>query len=258
MSTPIDHFYILPNFNGGFEFIWTIDPVFSDLFPWSFVVEEARVPGGPFVSISPSINVYRYKETTPRLISPDNSLFFRLKFTTAKAVYYSPVIAQHTQIDRDSYLLIREIMRKEVLQQHNLSGVLVESWIRASFGPYCDCIDPITKDIITTRCPRCFGIGRVPGYHGPYITWCTFEPVQKSKGLQDDNTEPDQTFKTSGRLISVPELKTGDIIIDRTTDRRFYVDSVQNLMELRRVAIVTNVALNLIPTSDSVYGVGQI
>jgi len=254
---PIERFYLLPNFASGFTFIWTVDTVFSDIPPWTFVVEEAKIPDGPFVAISPELKTYQFQETGPRLISPDNNLYFRIKFTTGKGVYYSAVIAPHTRVDRSSFLLIREIMRKEMLQQRNMSGVVASVYIRASFGPYCDCIDPITKDIITTKCPNCFGIGRVPGYHGPYTTWVTFEPVQKGKALQDDNTAPKQAFKTSGRLISVPELKTGDIIIDRSTDRRFYIDSVQNIMEIRRVPVVSNVALNLIPTSDSIYMVGQ-
>lgn len=256
-SNPIEHFYLLPNFVQGFTYFWYIDPVFADPFPWKFVVEEAKVPAGPFVAISPELTVYRYQETGPRLISPDNNLYFRLKFITGNGTYYSPAISPHTQIDRSSFLLIREIMRKEMLRQRNLSGVVADVYIRASFGPYCDCIDPITKDIITSQCPKCFGVGRTPGYHGPYLTWVTFEAVQKAKGLQDDNTAPKQAFKTAGRIISVPELKTADIIIDKTTDRRFYVDSVQHIMEIRRVPVVSNVVLNLIPVTDSIYKVGQ-
>ena len=258
MSNIIERFYLCPNFYSGFTYVWVINPTFSDPKPWSFIVEESNIPDGPFKPISPSIAIYSYSETAPRLLSPDNNLYFRIKFTTAKAVYYSTVIAPHTTVDRKSFLIIREIMRKELLQQRNMSGVPVNVYIRASFGPYCDCIDPVTKDVLTTRCTDCFGVGRTPGYHGPYVTWATFNPVQKGKNLIDDNTAVKQEFATGARIISVPELKTGDIIIDKTTDRRFLVGNVNSLTELRRVPIVSNVDLRLIPVSDSIYGVGQI
>ena len=260
MSTVISKFSLVPNFYGGFEFLWEVDSTFSDPFPWQFYVEESRTPSGDFTALSPAItNLFRWKEKEPRLISMDNSRYFRIKLTTPRATYISYEIAQHTALDRQSFLYLREIMRKELLHQKNLAGIEVDVWLRASFGPYCDCVDPITKDVLTTRCPKCFGIGRTPGYHGPYNTWAILTPMQKVKEFRDDNTEPVPNYGvSSGRLIAVPELKTNDIVIDNTTDRRYYITGVQELVSLRRIPIVQDIKLNLIPVSDSAYMVGVV
>lgn len=257
--TIITSFRIYPNFYQGFEYTWDVNTTLADPFPWKFVVEQSYTPYDKFEPITPVLtNVYRYLETKRRMVSKDNVLHFRLKMTTPAGTYYSDMIDPHWQLNKTDFLICRRMMHDEFLGQRNHVGVLVNVWIRASCGPVCSCVDPITHDVVKFDCPLCFGTGRQPGYHGPYTTWCTFSPVKKQKGLQDDNTGPLSAYETSGRMTGVPELKKEDIIVDKTTGRYYYVDVVSNDTEFRRVPIVQTVGLKQVPTSSPIYKLGTL
>lgn len=256
--TVITSFKIYPNFYAGFEYTWEINTTLADRYPWKFVVEQSDTPYDKFIPASPELtNVYRYREDKRRMVSKDNVLHFRLKMTTPAGVYYSDVIDPHWQLSKPDFLIARRMMHDEYLGQRNHVGVLVDVWIRCFFGPVCTCVDPITKDVLKQSCPLCYGTGRQPGYHGPYTTWCTYSPVKKQKGLQDDNTGPISNYSISGRLTAVPELKKEDIIIDKASGRYYYVDDVSNDVEIRRTPIVQTAVLKQVPTSSPVYRLGN-
>jgi len=256
--TVITSFKIYPNFYNGFEYVWEINSTFAESFPWKFIIEQSDVPYDKFKAVSPElINIYRYSEEKRRMVSKDNVLHFRLKMQTPSNTYYSDVIDPHWQLNKKDFLIARKIMYDEYLGQRNHVGVLVDLWVRVFFGPVCSCVDPITKDVVTFNCPLCFGTGRQPGYHGPYTTWCTFSPVKKQKGLTDDNTGPTSNYITSGRLTAVPELKKEDIIVDKASGRYYYIDSVNNVAELRRVPLAQTVELKQVPTSSPIYKLGH-
>lgn len=250
----ISEFKIYPNYYEGFEFTWSVKTTCSDSFPWQFVVESSDTPYDNFKPISPIlINAYRYQEMTRRLVSKDKVLYFRLQMITPEATYYSDVINPYQLLTKEEFLIARKIMHDEYIGQRNYVGVLAEVYIRAFSGPVCSCVDPITKDVITMDCDKCFGTGIQPGYHGPYITWCTFSPSQKQKGLQEDNTGPVSNYALSGRITAVQELKKEDIIVDRTSGIYYYIDDINNIAELRRVPLAQTVVLRQVPTSSPIY-----
>lgn len=250
----ISEFKIYPNYYEGFEFTWNIKTTCSDPFPWQFTIESSDTPYDNFETISPILlNVYRYQETERRLVSKDKVLHFRLKMVTPVSTYYSDVISPYWHLNKEEFLIARKIMHDEYIGQRNLVGVQSDVYIRAVSGPVCSCVDPITKDVLTLDCDKCYGTGIQPGYHGPYTTWCTFSPLNKQKGLQDDNTGPISNYALYGRITAVPELKKEDIIVDKTSGIYYYIDDINNIAELRRVPLAQMVALKQIPTSSPVY-----
>jgi len=191
------------------------------------------------------------------MVPKDNVLHFRLKMVTPTNTYYSDVIDPHWQLDKTDFLIVRRMMHDEYIGQRNHVGVLVDIYIRCFFGPICTCVDPITKDVIRAECPLCYGTGRQPGYHGPYTTWCTFSPLKKNKGLQEDNTGPISNYMTSGRMCAVPELKKEDIVVDKGSGRYYYIDDVSNEVEMRRTVVVQTAVLKQVPTSSPIYKLGE-
>ena len=253
-STPITEFSVSPTYYTGFKYTWNVNTTLSDPLPWIFTIEQSETPYEKFGAISPGlVNLYQYQEITRRMISKDGVLHFRLKMVTPVATYYSEVIDPHAQLSKSDFLIVRKIMHDEYIGQRNMVGVTVDYWVRSSFGPVCTCVDPITKDVLNSDCPLCYGVGRQPGYHGPYTTWCTFSPVQKQKGLADDNSGPASNYAITGRLTAVSELKKDDVIVDKTNGRCYYIDAISNVAELRRIPIAQNVVLKQIPTSSPIY-----
>lgn len=257
-TNPFKYISIQPHYAAGFAFCWEISQSFFDALPWTFRVQQGPSPDGPWTDVSPGLeNIFSWAETSKRLINKDVVLYFRIKLTTPKGEYYSHVKTPYGDVGRREYLLIREMMRKEVLQARTLSGIMGKLWIRATFGPKCThCIDPITGDVKDSNCPYCFGTGREPGYHGPYDMWMTFSPADRDEQMAPDGSGTRQPYSFSVRAISCPVAKDCDVIIDPCQDKRYYVDKVQQLTEIRRIPVVQTLIVHEAPNSEPIYRLG--
>ena len=138
------------------------------------------------------------------------------------------------------------------------AGVLGQLWCKSVFGPPCKkCRDPVTQDPLTANCDQCYGVGKIPGYHGPYPVWFTFSVSQRTKGMAEDGTGGREDFPYDVRVIGFPVLKKDDILVDTQMDRRFYVNAVQHLLELRRVPVIQNITAKEISLGEYVYHLGE-
>jgi len=251
MNSPIRKFLVYPSYTGGFHYTWEVEQECEIAGPWTFSIEESETGQGDWTKITPDlINTFAYQEATKRYFPKENVFQFRLKMVATAGTFYSPTINPCWQLDWHDFLIVKEMMRKELLQQKEMSGIIVDVFIKTLMGPYCTCLDPITKDILDPQHAACHGTGKVPGYFGPYNTWLTFTPLQKSRDFKEDNTDINYVDQLGGRMIAVPELKELDVIVDKSSDKRYYVHSVKNEVELRRVPIVQTITLKLVSNSN--------
>ena len=260
MSDPITRVRILPSYAKGFTFLWDISQSFSDPGPWTFTVEEGPGHEGPWTIISPVLtNTYAWSEVNKkRIVNKDLILFFRVIMSTSKGTYVSHVRTPYGDLDRRDYLIVREIMRREVLQQSTLAGIQALLWTRALWGPKCtECTDPFTGSIVNTNCGKCLGTGRIPPYHGPYPIWTTFSPTKRNTENKPDGTGTVQLYTWDIRMVGFPYAKDNDIVIDIAADKRYVVDGMANLTEIRRVPVVQVLHAKELPTSDPAYMLGS-
>jgi hypothetical protein len=54
-------------------------------------------------------------------------------------------------------------------------------------------------------------------------------------------------------LIGFPFIKDRDIIVDIKSDKRYSVDGIEHLTEIRRIPVVQQVRVLELPTSDPIY-----
>lgn len=258
MSTPFLHVGLTPSYAAGFTYAWELSDSCSDPAPWTFQVEQAAAPDGPWDVISPVISgAYRWTESKPRRNNKNDILYFRVRLTTPKATYYSAVISPYGDLERREYLLVRDMMRRELLHARTLAGVQGQLWLVSTFGPKCPvCLDPITDQIRDTNCKSCFGTGRVPPYNGPYETWWTVSPVKRTTQMAEDGTGTREPKSFEIRMIGSPPAKKNDLVVDVRTDKRYYVDVVQVVAELQRIPVVQNLLVHEAPVSDPAYKIG--
>ena len=249
---------ILPNYTQGFTFLWEISQGVDDPAPWKFIVYQGHTSVGPWDAISPpQINRLVWSETAKRVVGMDPVLFFKVVLTTPRGVYESAVRTPYGDLERREYMIVRDIMRRELLQMKKLSGVPVLILSRSVYGPKCtNCVDPITGDLLTSNCPICYGTGRAPGYHGPYDMWATFSPLQRDTEQSGDGTGVRQPYTVSVRLLGFPYVKDQDILIDIREGKRYNVDGVTQLTEIRRIDIVQQFNARELPVTDPVYRIG--
>ena len=247
---------ITPSYALGFGFAWEMDPAFDAAAPWTFQLEESETQAGPWKALSPElVGVYAWGETGPRLAPKDPVLYFRIRLTAAGRTHYSHVMSPYGDLGRREFLIVRDIIRQELLQQRKMSGVQGAIWRKAIFGPLCTaCTDFVTEEPTSSTCKVCWGTGRVPGYHGPYPLWVTVSPDNRRKHMTDnDQTGVKEPYANLGRVVGTIRLKKDDIVVDTAADRRYFVDDVQNLLEIRRYPVVQQATLNQIASTHPAY-----
>lgn len=258
MST-ITRVDIIPSYAKGFSFSWEVSQALADAAPWTFTVEQAPAPAGPWTPVSPEIRGRTsWAETEPRRLSKDAVLYFRVRLKTATGTYYSEPRMPYGDLDRREFLLARDIMRREVLHMRTGAGTLARLWLVAVFGPRCPvCINPVTGDVRDSNCSTCKGTGRSPAYYGPYDVWCSFSNTRQTTQMAGDGTGTRQPKTFSIRMIGAPLAKKNDLVVDTASDKRYYVDDVQVVAELRRVPVVQVLTAHEAPVSDIAYKVTE-
>lgn len=258
-KSPFYAFRISPNYLGGFLYSWEIAGGFNDPAPWTFSVQKGPTDDGPWETISPKlVNVIAWRDDGGKnLYGKSNVLYFRVELRTSAGRYFSPVIQPYGDLPRREYLLAREIMRREALRARVLAGVECDVYIRSTFGPKCTyCIDPVTGDVRDSHCKKCFGTGRYPAYFGPHRMMLSFSPdTAHTKMNSNDGTHETRTFEALA--IGNPVLKKGDVVIDKSQDKRYVVGIASVVSEVRRVACLQRIGFDEAPLSDSIYRIGE-
>jgi len=259
VESPFYAFRISPSYVGGFLYSWEISGGFNDPAPWTFFVQKGPSAKGPWKTISPElVNVIAWRDDGGKnLYGKSNVLYFRTVLKTPRGTYFSPVIQPYGDLPRREYLLAREIIRRESLRARVLAGVECDVYIRSTFGPKCTyCIDPVTGDVRDSHCKKCFGTGRYPAYFGPHRMMLSFSTdASHTKTNSNDGTHETRTFEALA--IGNPVLKKGDVVIDRTQDKRYVVGVASVVSEVRRVACLQRLGFDEAPLSDSIYRIGE-
>ena len=255
MTNPIKRFTELPNYSIGSVFTWEVSGSLQDPAPWTFQVELAEGPGGPWSPISPVLpftSIWTEKEH--RRAGKDQVFFYRLTLTTPKAVYHSEVSTPYGDLGRREYLLARDIMRREVLHAKTLMGVQADLWMVSTWGPKCTvCLDPITGMITNTDCPQCFGTGHAVPYNGPYRFWITMCPTKRVTEMAADGTGLRQPVNEEIRAIGALMMKKNDLIVTLDDARHYYVDDTESIVELRTIPVVQRGTVREAPFTDIAY-----
>ena len=256
---PFTRITILPSYAQGFAFIWDISDGFSDPLPWKFKIQQAQTSESTWEDLSPELtNMFAWSDMQKRVVSKDLVLFFRILMTTPEGEYiYALKHPYGDFLTRREYLIERDIMRREVLQQRKLAGVESEIWIKSVNGIKCPtCTDPFTGNISTSNCRDCLGTGWLPPYHGPYPVWATYSVRRRNTELKPDGTGLQQIYSHDIRMVGFPFVKDKDIIVDKSSDKRYIVDAVNHETEIRRIPVVQTLHTVELPTSDPRYRIG--
>jgi hypothetical protein len=271
MSSNLIKLQVVPNFYEGHTYLWDVAPEFIEPFPWKFTVEWAEVPyddqttvpGDPqWKMLSPPdmVNVFAWADRQRAVYSKDFNQQYRVRLTAGGRTLYSAPHTIFADVDRASWMYIREIQRKELLAMRALSGVPSHLFQRRQTGVPCtSCLDPSTGQAADASCPWCFGTGKLGGYHGPYPAWTKLgiQPRSKSYGQGEGETEVmTDVRKGVARYIGNPYVFSKDIIVDTSSQRRYVVDATEPELELRRIPVILNLQVSELPVQSIVYKLG--
>lgn len=266
---PLVSLKVVPNFYEGHTYLWDVSTKFTEPFPWTFVIEQADVPytsseqipgENQWTAISPQlVNTFAWVSDFKPVYTKNFSTCYRVSLTTGNnKKFYSEPHTVFSDIDRDSWMIIKEIQRKEVLHMRNMAGVPCKLYQVKQTGIKCThCTSPDTGEILDASCPWCLGTGKIGGYHGPYPCWGKFDVFQRQRtyGESEIGTMTDVRLSYV-RLIGNPYIFMKDILVDTSSDRRYRIYKVEPELEIRRIIVIQRLFIDELSPQDVAYRLG--
>jgi len=162
------------------------------------------------------------------------------------------------RLDRKKWLVARDIIRREYLQQRKVvggtKGFLLK---RKKFGRACPvCLDWDTKEVRDSDCPVCYGTGFEGGYYPAIEYWITTDANWNRKivsGQPPRGTSSD--IDKTGRCILYPVIDTRDVWVRADNDERYIIDGYGIISEIASVPLIAQARIKLAPATDIVYSV---
>ena len=245
---------------GGTHVMWALLPTFLDPTPWTFqlqvghggtsTADDWENVGLPLVNACYAIDPG--KETYSVITLP---IYYRVKLTTSVGVYYSDPVAKAGILSARDWRIAKEIVRKEKLRFRHIAqdGYLLKRRVMGANCPVCS--DFQTLETLDPYCSHCWGTGKECGYFYPVsCIWADFSPQSQNMNIDDQGMRGTiQDIKVSARMLMLPLIREQDVWVNRKTDDRYYIHSIQHTAEIRGVPLVGNVELHPAPYSDVVY-----
>lgn len=248
---------------GVTHIFWDMHPKMNDPGDYEYELQVNRIPNPDdpeWTKVDSKTNAIAFED---RLDDPDTRChgfqldkYYRIKLTTKRGEYFSPIEGCFGQLHRYEWKLIQEITRKEILRHHNVSIPCVLLKVRTSGEKCPNCTNGVSSISNNSECPFCYGTGYLGGYYAPFnFNMVEISPTQLMEKHESDNVTTlnlsDNRYE--GRALGVPEILLDDIIVDLSTSQRFRVQGSQVISQLRRVPIARKLDLILLPWSNPVY-----
>lgn len=171
-------------------------------------------------------------------------------------VYKSQPVRANGLLSRKDWLVARDIIRKEYLQ-NKYQATRGQLLVRKKFGRACPlCLDWDTKEVTNSDCPACYGTGIMGGYYPAVqldISMAANWNRRIVSGQPPRGTHSD--IVKSGRHVMYPAVDTRDVWVRSDNGERYIIDNYTVVAQLRSVPLIANTVLKLAPMTDIVYSI---
>jgi hypothetical protein len=213
------------------DVFWEVENFSGDIRQFEFTVLRSESSGGPWDALTPPFSdQYYFRDVSPPKMHKWRTLFYLLRIRdkiTNETSDFGPT-SQAAEPD----LIALEINRQEDILFREFVGRVCWLFPVRTFGAYCVCYDRVSARRTKSNCLNCYDTGFLGGFLSPIQCYVQFDPsgqqaVPTAYGERQDN-------KTSARLISFPQVKPKDIIVE-VENTRWRVDTVTPTQRLRSV-----------------------
>jgi hypothetical protein len=255
-----DRVTIWPQISAGDTRIeWTMLGNFTDPGERVFQVQVGRT-GNPdatdWTNVGGTVTDQYYAlDSTKRAYGKFQWTHYRIVMTTSTGTYYSNPTPALGNLSVTDWNRAREILRMErlrLVQEAGQEGYLLK---RRIYGTACTCIDPMTKDCLNPQHADCYGTGIVDGYWAEYGCFYVEQSTRSHRNHIDMSARGtvDDLPVVSGRMISMPQVFSRDVWVDRDTDMRWMIHRIDNAVEIKGVPLVVKAEMRLLPFTHPVY-----
>jgi hypothetical protein len=136
--------------------------------------------------------------------------------------------------DRNIYLtnphrerLVRVARKNLRITLERLNGTPFLLLKRKLFGEKCKtCYNPLTQDVMLSRCGECFGTTNLGGYCDPIRVWVKLDPESISQTFGIGGSASSNVI--GGVMLDYPKVDSGDILVDCYKNTRYSIVKVNN------------------------------
>lgn len=208
---------------------WEIGNFAGNPRQYEFKVLRSESSFGPWEEITPPFfDVYWFRDNTPPKMHKWRKLYYLLRvrdIVSNETADFGP-----TSQEGEPDLIAMEILRQEDILFREHIGRLCWLFPVRTFGAYCVCYDRVTNRRTKSQCLNCYDTGFLGGFLSPIACYVQFDP----NGNQPTPTphREIQHSKTTARLISFPQIKPKDILVE-AENTRWRVESMTPTERLR-------------------------
>ncbi len=260
-DNPFDRVVVSYLTRGGTRLMWELRRDFLDARPYTFqlqVGQSAAPDADDWVDVgSPVVDIFAAVDGEQRLFGKIRWQFYRVILTTSAGTYYSAPVGLEGTLGRADWRIARAILRQELIRMRVQGGGQIGYLLkrRVSGTPCPVCLDQLTNEILDPNCQTCFGTGFLCGYFFPIAcVWAELDPkTYRAANSGDRGTVADIVVKA--RMANPWMLSEEDVWVNKITDDRYYVHTVQNIAERRGVPLVSSVEMRPAPFTSPIYDI---
>jgi hypothetical protein len=245
--------------NSGVRVWWELSSDFFDPAPHTYQLQHSYsglINAVDWTDVGqPAVDAIVLHDDTVREQGKILLSHYRLVLVTPLGTYESASTGCRSGIDLKSWLLAKEIFRKESLRfKRARSGVLFK---RRRYGQRCACLNTLTGEVQDSNCGICLGTGFVGGYHKPFHCLPFEIPEESISENQIPVAGTSRNDTLQARVLGNPMLQRLDVIADANSDERWHVQDVKIAAAVGNLPIVLMVTLLPLPFSHIVYTLGD-
>lgn len=246
---------------GGTRVEWQLKPTFRDPGPHSFQLQVGRTANqnaDDWRNVGlPAHDNYFAIDPEQRVWGKTQWTHYRVVLRTPVATYVSAPQPAWGALNFRDWRLCQDILRQERLRFRTQAGQQGYLLKRRLYGePDTGCLDFQTGDVSKPQCPVCYGTGFVGGYFPPLeCVWAQLDTRASHDELDAGAGRGtiNDALRVKARMLAIPQVEENDFWVDADSDLRWYVHSVENIVEVRGVPLVCTVELRLAPYSEVIY-----
>ena len=236
---------------------WRLDRHFKfRSWPLQFFIEWAR-PAGEWTRLNPAApltDVCFYIDNNSYLCNTWDDIYYRVVAYDGVQTYASRPAHSMGALNRHTWLLARDLLRKEYLRLQKFIGTFGYLLRRREYGERCPvCIEFDIEDTANSQCTVCFGTGFVHGYYNAYPYWMDLSGTVDRKDVDIPFGVMDTQVR-QGRGVAYPRVLPWDVWVHGSANSRFIVRSVTIGVDLQGVPLVyTPIELRQVPPTNIEY-----
>lgn len=228
---------------------WAIWPTDYDLSDIRYEIFRSQGSSGPWELVAtPEEGAYQWIDRDVN--SPWNiyGYYYMVRAASVSGNGFRDTEPVYNSHDPDH--IANEMIRKKEVFFRARAGVACAILGKKSWGSKCArCWDPVKKLPRDPDCPNCFGTGFAGGYLKPFYLYALVQPPRESV-LRAGAPFVDGT--TYAEIGPNPYVDPGDVFVDRVTNLRYRIKSVQQAAH-RQYVVSQILTLAIVDENDVVY-----